>query len=138
MKHLSEQQLKTHVPIVAWLLIGLNSIVLLVALILFLVMASFGGLVREQEGRAVFLILGTALPAIMAMLTLPDFVAAYALLARKPWGRILGIVVGFLNLPGFPMGTLVGGYVIFVLLQDGAKSYFESPGSHLTAAPQPA
>ncbi len=41
-------------------------------------------------------------------------------------------------LPGFPMGTLVGGYAIFVLLQDSAKSYFDSPKVRFEAAPRSA
>lgn len=138
MNNLDEQQLQVHVPVVAWLLIVLNSIVLLVALGLFVAMALVAGFVRDPEARVILPLLGTILPGIMGALTLPDFIAALGLLARKRWGRILRIVVGVLNLPGFPMGTLVGGYAIFVLLQDSAKGYFDSPTSRLETAPRPA
>lgn len=127
MNQLNEQQLQVHVPVVAWLLIALNSFVLLAALGVFVLMTSLGGLVRDSEARMILLIIGTIIPAIMAALTLPDFIAAFGLLAHKRWARILGVVVGILNLPGFPIGTLIGGYAIFVLMQDAATSFFASP-----------
>src|SRR5512142_522199 len=107
MKQLNEQQLKVHVPIVAWLLIMLNTIVLLVAIGMFVLMALAAGIVRDPDGSMIVPVVGTILPAIMGLLTVPDFIAAFGLLARQRWARILGVVVGFLNLPGFPMGTLV-------------------------------
>ena len=138
MKQLNEQQLQVHVPVVAWLLIALNSMVLLAALGMFALMMSAAGLVRASEARMILPIIGTIIPMVMVGLTLPDFIAAFGLLARKRWGRILGIVVGVLNLPGFPIGTLIGGYAIFVLMQDAAAGYFAPPAARLQAAPQPA
>lgn len=138
MNQLNEQQLHLHIRIVAWLLIAMNAIALLVALGIFVLMASLGGLVHDPEGRTVFTIVGTILPFFMAALTVPDLTAAFGLLAHKRWARILGIVVGILNLPGFPMGTLVGAYTIFVLMQDAAPSYFASPPSASRALPQAA
>lgn len=127
-----------HIPVVAWLLIALNSIVLLVAISLFVLMTLVGGLVRDPEARMILPIVGTILPAITGLLTLPDFIAAFGLLARKRWDRILGVVVGVLNLPGFPLGTLVGGCTIFVLMQDAAANYFASPPTRMQTAPHPA
>jgi hypothetical protein len=138
MNQLNEQQLQVHVPIVAWLLIGLNTIVLLVAMGMLALMMGAASFVRDPEARMILPIVGAVLPTMMGLLTLPDFIAAFGLLARKRWGRILGVVVGFLNLPGFPFGTLVGAYTIFVLMQDAAASYFESPKQRLPATPQPA
>ncbi len=138
MNQLTEQQLHVHVPIVAWLLIVFNAIVLLVAVGMFVLMALIGGIAHDPQARTILPIVGGILPAIMALLTLPDFIAAFGLLARKRWARILGVVVGILNLPGFPMGTLVGAYAIFVLMQDTAASYFASPPSRLQTAPRPA
>ncbi|MBI5029781.1 MAG: hypothetical protein HZB51_04585 [Chloroflexi bacterium] len=138
MRQLNEDQLQVHVPIVAWLLIGLNTIVLLVAMSMFVLMMFVGGLVRDSEARMILPVVGTILPTIMGLLTLPDFIAAFGLLARKRWARILGVVVGILNLPGFPMGTMIGAYAIFVLMQDAATNYFASPPTRLQTALHPA
>jgi lysylphosphatidylglycerol synthetase-like protein (DUF2156 family) len=138
MKQLNEQQMQTHVPIVAWLLIVMNTILLMVALGMFALMMLASGFVRDPEARTILPVVGTILPTIMGLLTVPDFIAAFGLLTRKHWGRILGVVVGVLNLPGFLMGTLVGAYAIFVLMQDAAVNYFVSPPARAQTALHPA
>lgn len=138
MKQLNEQQLQTHVPLVTWLLIALNTIVLLVALGMFALMMFASGFVRDPEARTILPVVGAVLPTLMGLLTLPDFITAFGLLARKRWARILGVVVGILNLPGFPMGTLIGAYAIFVLMQDAAPNYFASPSTRLQTSPHSA
>lgn len=138
MNAMTEQQVRMHIPVVAWLLITLNLIVLLVAAAMLLLMTGAAAFVRDPEAKVILPIVGTILPALMGALTVPDFIAAIGLLARKRWGRVLGIVVGFLNLPGFPMGTLIGGYAIYVLTQDNAQAYFNPPQARLEPAPRPA
>jgi hypothetical protein len=114
-------------------------IVVLVAVGIWILMMSVAQLVREDPDVLLILrLVGALFAAFLGALTVPDFVAAIGLLARQRWARVLGIVVGFLNLPGFPMGTLVGAYAISVLLQDSAKSYFDPPCSRLGTVPRPA
>lgn len=138
MNAMTEQQVQVHIPVVAWLLIALNLIVLLVAAAMLLVVAGVTTLIHDPEMEVFLPAIGMILPALMGALTVPDFIAAIGLLARKRWARILGMVVGFLNLPGFPVGTLVGGYAIYVLMQDNAQAYFEPPQARLEAALRPA
>jgi hypothetical protein len=54
-------------------------------------------------------------------------VAAYGLLERRPWGRPLGIVVALLEVTGFPIGTITGGYTLWVLLQPETAALFREP-----------
>lgn len=58
--------------------------------------------------------------SVMAVLAL---VAGYGLLTRRPWGRVLGIVIGVLALLKFPIGTALGVYTLWVLApaQSGAE-----------------
>ena len=63
------------------------------------------------------------------VLGIQGMVAGYGLLRRKAWGRILAMVVGFLGFLGlvnFPLGTAIGIYTFWVLLQDSAADYFMS------------
>jgi len=50
---------------------------------------------------------------------------AWSLYERKPWARILGLVVGFLALLRFPLGTALGIYTIWVLLPESSGREFE-------------
>ncbi len=43
-------------------------------------------------------------------------IAGWGLLDRQPWARILAIVLGFLSLIHFPLGTALGVYTLWVLL----------------------
>jgi hypothetical protein len=62
-------------------------------------------------------LIATALMAVLAL------IAGYGLLTRRPWGRVLGIVVGILALLKFPIGTALGIYTLWVLApaQSGAE-----------------
>src|SRR5690349_4178663 len=47
---------------------------------------------------------------VQLVFTAPSFVAAYALLKRKSWARIAGIVAGAMSAMHMPIGTAVGVY----------------------------
>lgn len=47
--------------------------------------------------------------------------------ARSPSARVVQILVGVAALPGLPLGTLWGGYVLWVLLRAPGKAAFASP-----------
>lgn len=40
-----------------------------------------------------------------------------AIKEHKDWGRIVGIIYGILLLFGFPLGTLLGGYILWCLIK---------------------
>ncbi len=43
------------------------------------------------------------------------FIIGAAVMRRATWGRYAGIVYGIISLPGVPIGTLVGGYLLWQL-----------------------
>jgi ABC-type spermidine/putrescine transport system permease subunit I len=49
------------------------------------------------------------------------FLAAWGLLQRKPWARMLALILGFLALLHFPLGTALGIYTIWVFLTGNAE-----------------
>ncbi len=61
----------------------------------------------------------------MALLALPGLLAGIGLLRRRNWGRIVAIIVSFLNLLNVPIGTAIGAYSLWVLFQDAATEYFD-------------
>jgi hypothetical protein len=62
----------------------------------------------------------------LVVLGIPGMVAGYGLLRRKAWGRILAMVVGFLGLVNVPLGTAIGIYTFWLLLQDSAADCLTS------------
>jgi hypothetical protein len=57
------------------------------------------------------------LSVIPALLIWFQFSVAIAIQAHKDWGRIVGIIYGALNLLGFPIGTIIGGYILWCLIK---------------------
>ena len=128
MNQLSEKDLHMHVQIVGWLNIVANSIFLLLGTCGFVFFVGMGFFAAADSGDAVALpilgLVGAVGLIFFAVLSLPGLLAGYGLLKGKKWGQILGIVDGFLSLFNFPVGTILGGYTLFVLFQNSANDYF--------------
>jgi len=71
-----------------------------------------GLLVFLPAGLGVFIALAIGLSAI------PSIIVGFGLLLRKRWAGILTLIVGIINLPAFPFGTITGVYALWVFLQD--------------------
>jgi len=54
-----------------------------------------------------------------------ELVAAWGLFERRPWARILTLIIGFLALLKFPFGTALGIYTLWVLLPTPAAQEYE-------------
>ena len=124
MNQLDVEQMKQHVAVLGWLHIAGNAILFLLGGFLLVLLAGIGFASGEAEALRILAIVGTSICALLVSLGIPGVVAGIGLLRRKTWGRILALVVGFVGLVNFPLGTLVGIYTGWVLLQDSATEYF--------------
>lgn len=127
MNVLNERDLQLHVTILAWLHLVGAALFLLGGVFLFTLLAGIGVASGEAEAIAILSVIGTALGLLLLFLALPGLAAGYGLLTHHAWGRILAIVVSILGLIIFPLGTLIGAYALWVLLQDRANDYFGIP-----------
>ncbi len=59
-----------------------------------------------------------ALGAMIAVVSIVGIVAGIGVLRRSEWARIVLLIVSFFNLLRVPLGTLLGGYSIWVLMND--------------------
>lgn len=125
--------MRDHVRILGWLNIVLGGLGLLAAVIVFFVFGGIAGIVgiaAHDDPDAVRVavpvlgILGTVIPMIVALLSLPGVIVGAGLLQFRPWARILGIILSALNLIHVPLGTLLGVYGLWVLLQQETERLF--------------
>jgi hypothetical protein len=58
------------------------------------------------------------------------FLVGFSLLRRKPWGRVLGIVVAILSLLKFPVGTALGIYTLWVLVPAESAMEYDAIADH--------
>ena len=130
----------THVKVLGVLYIAFSALSLLVALFLMLALGSAAGIVgmTADAGDAAVAIpvlglAGTAFGMALMVLALPGLVTGWGLLSFKPWARILGIVLSVLNLLNIPIGTALGIYGLWVLLNKDTERLFNSSPTIPTA-----
>jgi len=133
MNQLNQRQLQQHVTLLGWLLIVEHAILLLVAAFVFVLLTGVGVVSGDSEAMAILGIVGTSVGVFLAALSVPGIAAGIGLLQRKSWGRFLAMVVGVLGMLNVPLGTLIGIYALWALMQDSAAEYFG--GSTMTAQP---
>lgn len=117
--------MRTHLNILAvlYLLTSIGEVLAGMALI---GIASFGGMLTGD----VFLFsliagLGSIVGFFLLMIGLPGLFLAYGLWRARSWARILGFVLGILNLFNPPIGTLLGIYTLWALTRDEARDLLE-------------
>ncbi|MDX1665288.1 MAG: hypothetical protein R3272_15960 [Candidatus Promineifilaceae bacterium] len=118
------EQIRQHVKIIGWLHIAGGVLFLVIGGFVFFLLTSIGFLSMEAEAIGVLSLVATLVVGIMLLLALPSLLAGWGLLKGRDWGRILAIIVSFLNITNFPFGTLLAIYTLYVLLQSEASAYF--------------
>lgn len=114
----------THVKILAWLYIILGALGLLGAALVFILVFGGGLISGDQTAITVTGIVATVISGFIVLVSAPGIIAGLGLLAYKGWARILALVLGIINLPGFPTGTILGAYTLYVLLDDETARLF--------------
>jgi hypothetical protein len=127
MNAMNQRDLQQHVSILGWLYVVGHAFFLVIGAFVFLLLVGLAPVTDEPEAMWVLGLVGTTVGLLMAALGIPGLLAGYGLLTRKPWARVLAIVVGILGLINFPVGTAIGLYTLWVLTQPAAAEYFAAP-----------
>jgi hypothetical protein len=125
--------METHVKVLGVLYLVVSGLSLLAALFLLLAIGGAAGIVgvaADPQDAAIAIpvlgIAGTALGVMLLLLALPGLLTGWGLLTYSPWARILGIVLSALNLLNIPVGTALGLYGLWVLLNKDTERLFAS------------
>ena len=122
--------MQTHVKVVGALFIVLSALGILLAVGVGAIfgMAGMAGAAADSEDAALAIpilgITGGLVTLFLLVLSLPGLATGIGLLMFKPWARILGIVLSALQLLGFPVGTAIGIYSLWVLLNKDTERLF--------------
>lgn len=117
-------RMERHVKILGLLLLGFSALALVAAVLIFGLLSGIGLLTGEVQAGGIMVIIGTVIAAIMAVMAVPGLIGGYGLLQRRPWARILVLVLGFINVFQPPFGTLLGIYALWVLLHEDTVPLF--------------
>jgi hypothetical protein len=74
-------------------------------------------------------LVGTMIGVFLMALAVPSIIGGWGLLKYKSWSRILMIIVSALSLLHFPLGTALGIYGLWVLVNEQSRQLLESGGT---------
>lgn len=112
-----------HVRIVAIAHIALSALALFsLCFVFFFVPAAFAFADNEPGAAAIFFFVMIMIIGVIIVMALPGLIAGIGLLGFRSWARYLMFVVAAFELLNFPLGTVLGAYTFWVLLQDETKA----------------
>ena len=97
-------------------------------MIMFLFFAPMIGASGEEgaaAGAAIFASVGLAGGIVIIGMSAFEIIVGLKLQAHKPWARVVQIILGVLALPGFPVGTALGAYYLWAMLNKDTAVLFE-------------
>lgn len=118
--------MEKHINVVAILHIGFSILGLLIGGVLFTLFVLLGSFIQEPDAQVVFGIIAKVVMVVLVVLSIPGIIAGIGLLKRKEWARILTLILSVLDLINFPIGTAVGVYSIWALVQPDVVEQFKS------------
>ena len=119
--------MQQHVKTLGICFIVYHSLLLLLGLGLFFIIGGAGILSGDRNAALITGAIGTFLAALFLVLSLPGLITGFGLLKFRPWSRIAAIILGALHLLSFPIGTLLGVYTLWVLLNADTPPVFGEP-----------
>ncbi|MFN2251568.1 MAG: hypothetical protein ACK2UL_06580 [Anaerolineae bacterium] len=123
-QQLDHQQIETHVQVLGWLHVSMELLSIGLGLCFFTFYSGIGLVSGDANAATVMPFIGTAACSVIWLLSIPGLIAGVGLLRRQPWSRPLAMVVGFFDMMWFPLGTILGLYTFWVLLQESAEKCF--------------
>ena len=122
----------THVKVLGVLFIAFSALGVLFALLMMTVFGVAAGSVGVSgdpdavTALPIIGLVGTGVVIFLLVLSIPGLVVGWGLLKLKPWARIVGIVLCAINLINFPIGTAMGAYGLWVLLNGETERLFSA------------
>ena len=117
--------MERHVTLVAVINIAFGFLGIFLGLFIFVVLIGAGVLSHDPEAMKITTIVGVAIASFLILTSIPEIIGGFGLLKRRPWARVLVLIIAVLDLMFIPIGTLIGVYELWVLLQEDTARLFE-------------
>ena len=114
---------KAILQVVGWLKIA-AAVTLLCIFFLGAFWIGLRGDAKNLLGSALLGSLGVCIAAVSAAWGVLDLAVSRGISQKKTWARTVGMILGILWLPGIPIGTILGVFILVGLLGDEANAWF--------------
>jgi len=118
--------MEKHIKVIGVLWIVLGGLGFLWA---FFISALMIGVSFIPDMEAPFLLRGIGfwVGLVIFMMSLPEILAGIFLMRKREWARVFTLVLAFLALLNFPLGTALGIYTIVILFKSETIELFSPP-----------
>ncbi len=117
-------RMEKHITIVAVLSIFFGALGILIGIFFFVAIVGGGLISGDLEAMSITGIVGTCIALFCFITSAPKLIAGIGLLKRRSWARILALILAILELMNIPIGTAIGIYAIWVLLNEETAKLF--------------
>lgn len=121
--------MEKHITLVAAINIGFGFLGIFIGLVVFTAVVGGGLLSGDPEALAITSVVGIAVASFFLIISVPEVIGGFGLLNKKQWARILILIIACLDLICVPIGTIIGIYELWVLLQDETAQLFKPDSS---------
>ena len=77
------------------------------------------------EAPIILRTVGIGVAIFLFILSVPKIIAGIGLMKKREWGRILTLIVAFLSILNFPLGTALAIYTFVILVKDETVQLFK-------------
>ena len=116
--------MERHINVVAALQIGFSVFGIIIAILVYTVLSVVGDFTGDPEANMVLTVVANAVATFFVILSIPGIIGGIGLFKRQEWARILVLILSVLDLFNFPIGTAVGVYSIWALVQPEVVAEF--------------
>ena len=116
--------MQKHITILGALYIAFGILGVLFALIVFAGIVGGGLLSGDAGAIAITTGVGSVIGFFLLLISAPGIIGGLGLLKRRPWARVLVLILGCLNLLNIPFGTILGAYTIWALTNSETQQAF--------------
>lgn len=117
--------MEKHINVVAALQIGFSILGIFIGGVIFAVLYLVRDISGDHDAEFILALIANILMIFLAIISLPGIIAGIGLFRRKEWARILTLIISVLDLFNFPLGTAVGVYSIWALVQPETVELFK-------------
>lgn len=112
------ERMEKHITLLGIFHIAYHVLGLAAGIAIFALLMWIGAQTHDPDAASILMTIGTAVGVLLLVLSVPGIIGGIWLLKRRPWARILVLIVGVLGLIDIPFGTALGVYTLWVLVHD--------------------
>lgn len=126
-KVMESSKMKKHVTVVGSIHIGFGILGLMAAVVVLVALSFARAFVGDDDvAQTVLGFLSVSIPILVGAISALGLIAGIGLLIYKPWARYLVIILSIIDCINIPIGTAIGIYSIWVLIQDDTVKLFNN------------